>query len=191
MQEEPATSLSHRPNRADTNTQTTVCHKHTHHTNAAHSSPIHLQTSAKHSRQRSQGNDPVRPTIPPFLRRNPRGWRHSSTAQTNPTTRPSHLAYHPLQHKQSHIKMPIQDEFPIPSSAQDLPVPNSPNAALFVCFISSTDPATRQPWCPDVRAVLPRLQRVFEREDAPRLVYVHVGQKPEYVFFFVSSSYEE
>ena len=75
--------------------------------------------------------------------------------------------------------MPIQDNFPIPASAQELPVPSDADAKLFLCFISSTDPATNQPWCPDVRAALPKLQKVFGGEDAPTLLYIHVGQKPE------------
>ncbi|KAJ4983984.1 hypothetical protein SVAN01_10539 [Stagonosporopsis vannaccii] len=76
--------------------------------------------------------------------------------------------------------MPIQDHYQIPPSAQDLPVPDSPNATLYVAFISGTDPVTNQPWCPDVRAALPRLQKAFASEDAPQLLYVHVGQKPEW-----------
>ncbi|KAJ4331020.1 hypothetical protein N0V95_009959 [Ascochyta clinopodiicola] len=66
--------------------------------------------------------------------------------------------------------MPIQDPFPLPSNLQDLPLPGDNNGAtLFLCFISSTDPATGQSWCPDVRAALPRLQRAFEGPEAPRL----------------------
>ncbi|OSS47243.1 hypothetical protein B5807_09805 [Epicoccum nigrum] len=76
--------------------------------------------------------------------------------------------------------MPIQDNFPIPSSAQELPISNDTDAKLFLCFISGTDPATDQPWCPDVRAALPKLQKVFESEGAHTLLYVHVGQKPEW-----------
>ncbi|KAF9697601.1 hypothetical protein EKO04_004274 [Ascochyta lentis] len=76
--------------------------------------------------------------------------------------------------------MPIQDHFQLPSSAQDLPLPNDAAATLFLCFISSTDPATKQSWCPDVRAALPRLERAFGPEDAPKLAYVHVGQRPEW-----------
>lgn len=77
--------------------------------------------------------------------------------------------------------MPIQDHFQVPSSAEELPIPSDSSAKLFVCFISSTDPATKQAWCPDVRAALPRLEKVFSSQDAPKLLYVHVGQKPEYV----------
>ncbi|KAH4188158.1 hypothetical protein HBI56_108180 [Parastagonospora nodorum] len=76
--------------------------------------------------------------------------------------------------------MPIQDNLQIPFSAQELPVPDDPAAKLFVCFISSADPVTKQPWCPDVRAALPRLDAAFSSEDAPNLAYVHVGQKPEW-----------
>lgn len=77
--------------------------------------------------------------------------------------------------------MPIQDQFQIPDSPQDLPVPNGENAELFVAFISGTDPVTKQSWCPDVRAALPRLEKAFSGEAAPQLLYVHVGQRPEYV----------
>ncbi|KZM24145.1 uncharacterized protein EKO05_0010799 [Ascochyta rabiei] len=77
--------------------------------------------------------------------------------------------------------MPIQDHFQLPSSAQELPLPeDDAAAALFLCFISSTDPATGQSWCPDVRAALPRLERAFGRDEAPKLAYVHVGQRPEW-----------
>ncbi|KAJ4371873.1 hypothetical protein N0V86_008427 [Didymella sp. IMI 355093] len=76
--------------------------------------------------------------------------------------------------------MPIQDHYHIPASAQDLPVPNSPSAKVYLAFISGTDPVTNQSWCPDVRAALPRLQKAFSSEDAPQLLFVHVGQKPEW-----------
>jgi hypothetical protein len=80
--------------------------------------------------------------------------------------------------------MPIQDHLQVPSSAQELPIANDPADKLFVCFISSTDPATTLPWCPDVRAALPRLEKVFYGQDAPKLAYAHVGQKPECVALF-------
>jgi len=75
--------------------------------------------------------------------------------------------------------MPIKDHYQIPASVQDLPVPDSPDAGLYVAFISGTDPVTKQPWCPDVRAALPRLQKAFAGAEAPKLLYVHVGQRPE------------
>jgi hypothetical protein len=78
-------------------------------------------------------------------------------------------------------KMPIQDHFQIPASVHELTVLHDPEGKLFLCFISSTDPATNQPWCPDVRAALPRLEEAFSSENAPKLGYVHVGQKPEFV----------
>lgn len=77
--------------------------------------------------------------------------------------------------------MPIQDHFKLPHTAQDLPLANDPAASLFLCFISSTDPVSKQSWCPDVRAALPRLNKTFSDQDAPKLAYVHVGQRPEYV----------
>ncbi|KAJ4407887.1 hypothetical protein N0V91_003552 [Didymella pomorum] len=76
--------------------------------------------------------------------------------------------------------MPIQDHFQIPGSPQDLPVAKEANAELFVAFISGTDPVTKQSWCPDVRAALPRLEKAFAGDDAPQLLYVHVGQRPEW-----------
>lgn len=75
--------------------------------------------------------------------------------------------------------MPIQDHFQIPGSPQDLPVAKEENAELFVAFISGTDPVTKQSWCPDVRAALPRLEKAFAGDNAPQLLYVHVGQRPE------------
>ncbi|KAF1925900.1 uncharacterized protein M421DRAFT_423186 [Didymella exigua CBS 183.55] len=76
--------------------------------------------------------------------------------------------------------MPVQDHYQVPSTAHDLPVPETANAKLYVAFIAGTDPVTKQSWCPDVRAALPRLQKAFSSEDAPHLLYVHVGQKPEW-----------
>lgn len=75
--------------------------------------------------------------------------------------------------------MAIQDHFALPPSAQELPIAPEQTEKLFICFISSTDPATKQPWCIDVRAALPRLEKAFSSQDAPKLAYVHVGQKPE------------
>jgi hypothetical protein len=77
--------------------------------------------------------------------------------------------------------MPILDPLPVPTSAQELPIANDVGRKLFVCFVSSTDPSTKQPWCPDVRAALPRLDKAFSSQHAPELAYVHVGQKSECV----------
>lgn len=77
--------------------------------------------------------------------------------------------------------MPIQDHFPLPSSAQELPLGDDSTAKLFIAFISSKDPTTKQSWCPDVRAALPRLDAEFTGRHRPELAYVHVGQRPEYV----------
>ncbi|KAH7414018.1 hypothetical protein DE146DRAFT_707771 [Phaeosphaeria sp. MPI-PUGE-AT-0046c] len=76
--------------------------------------------------------------------------------------------------------MAIYDQVTIPASAQDLPIAYDYNEKLFICFISSIDPVTKQPWCPDVRAALPRLEKIFGSQDAPKLAYVHVGQKLEW-----------
>jgi hypothetical protein len=86
-------------------------------------------------------------------------------------------------------KMPIQDHFHVPLSVQELPIANELASKLFVCFISSTDPSTKQPWCPDVRAALPQLEKAFSSQDAPKLAYVHVGQKAECVFFSLTASF--
>ncbi|KAF2443287.1 hypothetical protein P171DRAFT_333572, partial [Karstenula rhodostoma CBS 690.94] len=76
--------------------------------------------------------------------------------------------------------MPVQDPFQLPSSAQDLPLANDTNATYFLMFISSISPETKQPWCPDVRAALPVIGAAFSAETAPRVGFVHVGQKPEW-----------
>ena len=83
--------------------------------------------------------------------------------------------------------MAIEDNYTIPLSASELPIRNDQIDKLFICFIASTDPATQQPWCSDVRAALPRLEKIFSSPDAPRLSYVHVGLKPEYVLAFHKS----
>jgi hypothetical protein len=82
---------------------------------------------------------------------------------------------------QNTYKMPIQDHFELPKTAQELPVGDFEDANLLLCFISSTDPVSKQSWCPDVRAALPRLDIGFTSQLAPKLAYVHVGQRPEYV----------
>jgi hypothetical protein len=79
------------------------------------------------------------------------------------------------------FKMPVQDPFQLPDSAQDLPLANDPNATYFLNFIASISPETNQPWCSDVRAALPVVGVAFSGENAPEVGFVHVGQKPEYV----------
>ena len=79
--------------------------------------------------------------------------------------------------------MPIHSPYPLPASAQDLPVPtDTADAKLFVCFISGNDAVTGLPWCPDVRAAMPRLVSVFggkgEKEKG-RLLCVQVGGRDE------------
>ena len=81
--------------------------------------------------------------------------------------------------------MPIVDDFQLPASAHGLQFPNTPTSTtkFFVLFLSSTDPATKQPWCSDVRAALPLLNATFTSETSPSVHYVYVGLKPEYVAF--------
>jgi hypothetical protein len=55
------------------------------------------------------------------------------------------------------------------------------NKPLFIAFIASADPITKEPWCPDVRKILPILQATFSPSDAPTLGFIEVGQKTEYV----------
>ncbi|PYI07007.1 hypothetical protein BO78DRAFT_429284 [Aspergillus sclerotiicarbonarius CBS 121057] len=80
----------------------------------------------------------------------------------------------------SRSNMPFLTNFALPGSAQQLDVPEHSDAALFLVFVSSKDPATRQPWCPDVRAAWPTITETFSGEDSPRLGVVEVGQKPEW-----------
>ena len=77
------------------------------------------------------------------------------------------------------FKMPFLTNFTLPSSAQKLDVPEHSDAALFLVFVSSEDPATRQAWCPDVRAAWPTITATFSGEDSPNLAVIEVGQKPE------------
>lgn len=78
--------------------------------------------------------------------------------------------------------MPIIKNFTLPGSAKRLPVPEAPNAKLFLAFISGDEPITKQPWCPDVRAALPHIDAAFTAADAPTVGFVSVGEKAEYVF---------
>ncbi|KAJ5782236.1 hypothetical protein N7457_004010 [Penicillium paradoxum] len=75
--------------------------------------------------------------------------------------------------------MPIVKNFTLPNSAKELAL--SPNSKLFIAFISSTDPVTKQPWCPDVRDALPHINKAFAENDAPELAIIEVGQKPEWI----------
>ncbi|KAJ6140048.1 hypothetical protein N7471_006534 [Penicillium samsonianum] len=74
--------------------------------------------------------------------------------------------------------MPITKNATLPSSAKELAL--SPDSKLFIAFISSPDPITRQPWCPDVRDALPHINKAFAGDDAPELAIIEVGQKPEW-----------
>lgn len=77
--------------------------------------------------------------------------------------------------------MTIVDNFEAPNSPNALELPDDPNSTYFIAFISSSDPTTKQPWCPDVRAALPIINAAFSAETDRQLAYVHVGQKVEYV----------
>ncbi|KXT16145.1 hypothetical protein AC579_5089 [Pseudocercospora musae] len=55
---------------------------------------------------------------------------------------------------------------------QTLPIPQ--DGALYLVFISSNDPHTKQPWCPDVRLALPSLETTFIHNDL-LAIFVLVG----------------
>ncbi|CAP95998.1 hypothetical protein E8E15_007697 [Penicillium rubens] len=74
--------------------------------------------------------------------------------------------------------MPITKNLALPSSAKELALTSA--SKLFIAFISSPDPITKQPWCPDVRDALPHINKAFAGDDAPELAIVEVGQKPEW-----------
>ncbi|KAJ5701436.1 hypothetical protein N7488_008984 [Penicillium malachiteum] len=76
--------------------------------------------------------------------------------------------------------MPIIRDFTPPASAQLLDLPEISSAKFFIAFVSSDDPVTKQPWCPDVRAALPHIDAAFSAETAPTVAIVPVGQKPEW-----------
>ncbi|KAJ6171121.1 hypothetical protein N7470_000188 [Penicillium chermesinum] len=63
--------------------------------------------------------------------------------------------------------MPIITDFKLPASAKSIPLPEGPHSMLFIAFVSSDDPATGQPWCPDVRAALPHIKAAFAAEETP------------------------
>lgn len=77
--------------------------------------------------------------------------------------------------------MPILNNFTVPSAAKLLEFPENAKSELFITFISSIDPTTKQSWCPDVRAALPNINAAFSADDAPVVAMVEVGHRPEYV----------
>ena len=74
--------------------------------------------------------------------------------------------------------MPIIRDFAPPANARLLDLP-AQTLKFFIAFVSSDDPVTKQPWCPDVRAALPHIEAAFSAADAPTVAIVPVGQKPE------------
>lgn len=77
--------------------------------------------------------------------------------------------------------MAIVDPFEVPNTAQELHLPSDPSAAFFILFLASIDPQTKQPWCSDVRASLPLLNKTFLSLASPVVHYAYVGLKAEYV----------
>ncbi|CAG7937835.1 unnamed protein product [Penicillium nalgiovense] len=74
--------------------------------------------------------------------------------------------------------MPITKNLTLPSSTKELALTSA--SKLFIAFISSPDPITKQPWCPDVRDAMPHINKTFAADDAPELAIIEVGQKPEW-----------
>jgi hypothetical protein len=81
--------------------------------------------------------------------------------------------------------MAVIDNFEVPNSAQELHLPTGPNAAVFLLFLSSIDPLTKQPWCSDVRACLPPLNKIFSEASSPAICYAYVGSRAECVEVFL------
>lgn len=75
--------------------------------------------------------------------------------------------------------MPILRSFAVPKSIESLQLPA--DSPFFIAFLASKDPATKQPWCPDVRAALPTLEASFQGQKQPTAAFVEVGQRPECV----------
>ncbi|KAH7327478.1 hypothetical protein BKA65DRAFT_555032 [Rhexocercosporidium sp. MPI-PUGE-AT-0058] len=72
--------------------------------------------------------------------------------------------------------MPVSGNIVAPASAQEQKVSDRP---LFIAFISSIHPETGESWCTDVRIALPLLDSGFAPIEAPDLVFIEVGQRPE------------
>ncbi|WBW72208.1 thioredoxin family protein, peroxidase [Schizosaccharomyces osmophilus] len=51
---------------------------------------------------------------------------------------------------------------------------------LFVAYLASVDPRTKQPWCPTVRAALPAFNNIFNSSKTLNLVHVYVGNMPQW-----------
>lgn len=76
--------------------------------------------------------------------------------------------------------MPVTQDFKLPSSPKSLDLPEKAGQKLFLAFIASKDPVTKQSWCPDVRAALPVIEAKFSGDEF-EVRFVEVGQRPEYV----------
>ncbi|KAF1344888.1 DUF953 domain protein [Delphinella strobiligena] len=76
--------------------------------------------------------------------------------------------------------MPILKPFTVPASAKALELPQDSKAKLSIAFISSADPTTKQPWCPDVRQTLPYINAAFTPSEAPELAIIEGGQRAEW-----------
>ncbi|KAG6286636.1 hypothetical protein E4U09_006644 [Claviceps aff. purpurea] len=77
--------------------------------------------------------------------------------------------------------MPISRSMTLPKSPKHVNVPNIPNGKTYIAFLSSTDPDTHQPWCPDVQVTWPHLTAAFD--DSPRsplLNIIEVGGRDEW-----------
>lgn len=75
------------------------------------------------------------------------------------------------------ITMTILTDYKLPKSAEKLP--DAKEGHFFLAFLASKDPSTSRPWCPDVNAALPVLEKIFTEHDTPTVGFIEVGQKPE------------
>ncbi|RAL60018.1 hypothetical protein DID88_000644 [Monilinia fructigena] len=57
--------------------------------------------------------------------------------------------------------MSVTQDFKLPGSPKHLELPEKAGQKLFLAFIASKDPVTKQSWCPDVRAALPVIEAKF------------------------------
>ncbi|KAF9876578.1 duf953 domain protein [Colletotrichum karsti] len=76
--------------------------------------------------------------------------------------------------------MPIISTFTLPDSIESLLQFDDSDSPFFITFTTSNLPETGESWCPDVRAALPLIHAAFEGDNAPRMAFVEVGQRPEW-----------
>lgn len=86
--------------------------------------------------------------------------------------------------------MPVLQTFALPESPSELEVHGGER--VYICFIASDDAVTGEPWCSDVRAALPRVEKVFggggkdekDDKDENEVRLIRVGGREEYASMF-------